>query len=69
MHETNLRLMGQEGNMVQFKIAENATFERLRLNYIEKAGLALHTLTCRDPHQQVDVCLHAEIPFWHYMTC
>ena len=37
----NLKVMGQDGNIVQFKIKKHTALKKLMATYCERAGLAL----------------------------
>ena len=37
----NLKVMGQDGNIVQFKIKKHTALKKLMSTYCERAGLAL----------------------------
>ena len=37
----NLKVMGQDGNIVQFKIKKHTALKKLMASYCERAGLAL----------------------------
>ena len=37
----NLKVMGQDGNVVQFKIKKHTALKKLMATYCERAGLAL----------------------------
>ena len=38
--------MGQDGNIVQFKIKKHTALKKLMSTYCERAGLALQVTTC-----------------------
>merc|ERR1712037_117696 len=40
----NLKVMGQDGNIVQFKIKKHTALKKLMSTYCERAGLALQTI-------------------------
>jgi len=40
----NLKVMGQDGNIVQFKIKKHTALKKLMSTYCERAGLALQEL-------------------------
>lgn len=40
----NLKVMGQDGNIVQFKIKRHTALKKLMSTYCERAGLALQTI-------------------------
>eukprot|EP00092_Neocalanus_flemingeri_P051311 GFUD01059643.1.p1 GENE.GFUD01059643.1~~GFUD01059643.1.p1 ORF type:complete len:127 (-),score=25.65 GFUD01059643.1:193-573(-) len=40
----NLKVMGQDGNVVQFKIKRHTALKKLMSTYCERAGLALQTI-------------------------
>jgi len=40
----NLKVMGQDGNIVQFKIKKHTGLKKLMSTYCERAGLALQTI-------------------------
>ena len=40
----NLKVMGQDGNVVQFKIKKHTALKKLMSTYCERAGLALQTI-------------------------
>jgi len=40
----NLKVMGQDGNIVQFKIKKHTALKKLMATYCERAGLALQTI-------------------------
>jgi small ubiquitin-related modifier len=40
----NLKVMGQDGNVVQFKIKKHTALKKLMATYCERAGLALQTI-------------------------
>ena len=49
----NLKVMGQDGNIVQFKIKKHTALKKLMATYCERAGLAL----------QVDLrCFFKQLP-------
>ena len=39
-----LQVMGQDGNIVQFKIKKHTALKKLMATYCERAGLALQTI-------------------------
>ena len=41
----NLKVMGQDGNIVQFKIKKHTALKKLMSTYCERAGLALQVYT------------------------
>ena len=41
----NLKVMGQDGNIVQFKIKKHTALKKLMSTYCERAGLALQVKT------------------------
>lgn len=41
---TLLQVMGQDGNIVQFKIKKHTALKKLMATYCERAGLALQTI-------------------------
>ena len=40
----NLKVMGQDGNIVQFKIKKHTALKKLMATYCERAGLALQVI-------------------------
>jgi len=40
----NLKVMGQDGNIVQFKIKKHTALKKLMSTYCERAGLAIQTI-------------------------
>jgi len=40
----NLKVMGQDGNIIQFKIKKHTGLKKLMSTYCERAGLALQTI-------------------------
>ena len=42
----NLKVMGQDGNVVQFKIKKHTALKKLMATYCERAGLALQVGLC-----------------------
>jgi small ubiquitin-related modifier len=40
----NLKVMGQDGNVVQFKIKKQTAFRKLMSTYCERAGLSMPTV-------------------------
>ena len=40
----NLKVMGQDGNVVQFKIKKHTALKKLMATYCERAGLAQQTI-------------------------
>merc|ERR1712058_191430 len=42
--QINLKVMGQDGNVVQFKIKKHTALKKLMSTYCERAGLALQTI-------------------------
>ena len=40
----NLKVMGQDGNIVQFKIKKHTALKKLMSTYCERAGLALQVV-------------------------
>jgi len=40
----NLKVMGQDGNIVQFKIKKHTALKKLMSTYCERAGLAMQTI-------------------------
>ena len=58
----NLKVMGQDGNVVQFKIKKHTALKKLMATYCERAGLALQVgghLTSGG-HQFVLTCLYSD---------
>ena len=51
----NLKVMGQDGNIVQFKIKKHTALKKLMATYCERAGLAL----------QVRINFYRVMIFWH----
>ena len=43
----NLKVMGQDGNIVQFKIKKHTALKKLMSTYCERAGLALQVFNTR----------------------
>ena len=44
----NLKVMGQDGNIVQFKIKKHTALKKLMSTYCERAGLALQVIFMLD---------------------
>ena len=54
----NLKVMGQDGNVVQFKIKKHTALKKLMATYCERAGLALQVTS--GGHQFVLTCLYSD---------
>ena len=49
----NLKVMGQDGNIVQFKIKKHTALKKLMATYCERAGLALQVIDHVQFHKTV----------------
>ena len=57
----NLKVMGQDGNVVQFKIKKHTALKKLMATYCERAGLALQVRPLTSGgHQFVLTCLYSD---------